>query len=168
MSLRRIAAEHFELRCKFCANQRVVSSALPHHLASQFLSSERCDWTIAHFHVHGHSVCRLVPPTARFHSLHTQRGRSKNTVFCNLWSITVESWVLLRQQSAKSRGAAAKPRKSSQGDPSGGNAGQSIPKTARRHTFHKNTERQREETVSPKLWCATRDGCASMGRQRCS
>ena len=30
----------------------------------------------------------------------------------NLWSITVESWVVLRQQSEKNRAAAAKPRRS--------------------------------------------------------
>ena len=67
--------------------------------------------------------------------------------FCNLWSITVESWVLLRQQSEKTRGAAAKPRNSTQGDPSAGNADQSTPKAAPRH---KNTECKREETASPK------------------
>ena len=115
------------------ANQMVKSSALPHLLAKQ-LSFERYDWTSAYWHFRGHSVCRLVPPTARFHFLNTRRDSFNSSCLLNLWRITFESWVLLCQQSEKSRGAAANPG-NTQGNPSAGNADQIFPKTARRPTI---------------------------------
>ena len=47
----------------------------PVRLANHFLSFQRCDWPSDHCHVHGHSLCRLLALTARFHFLHMQRGR---------------------------------------------------------------------------------------------
>ena len=89
-----------------------------------------------------------------------------STVFCNLWSITVESWVLLRQQSEKSRGAAAKPRNSTQGDPSAGNADQSTPKAAPRHTFTRTpnaNERKRQvQNLVYQKGCPTRPSAGNV------